>query len=346
VIVDAQRGAVYLAEAGGGIEAVDLESGRSLWRSDQAALPLALSGRLLIAQGEEAAPASRLPVVVLDVADKGRKVLEAVIPLPAEVRAHVNDALGRSFRASAEPDRGGFLVSWSYKETQISGVRPPAGQAPPERTFSGAARLRVDTGRVVAADAAPGPAAREPDSAERRIRAKDLPHRPWRSGSVLAVTEGGRGEAMTLRRWDARTGRPLPDRVLAAKALAALPSADQRHVLVSERVGAGGPGDREYRWSIFSLETARQVGETRRDESAAPFFVGKDRLLFVSQPRGYLSGEKWIEEPLRVRAVALAGGGPIWDRAIRDLEYRGATPPAPPGSFDSHYRTLIRTKGR
>jgi hypothetical protein len=131
-----------------------------------------------------------------------------------------------------------------------------------------------------------------------------------------------------LKRWDARTGQALPDRTLLETALVALASADQQHLLASERVGTGGPSDPEYRWSIFSLESGERVGELRRDVSASPFFVWKDEIVFISQPYGLRSGDEWIEEPLKVRAFRLTDGGPVWDRAVRDLEYRGTTPPA------------------
>ena len=328
VIVDGTRGALYLGEPEKGIEAVEISTGRSLWRSVDAAVPLALNGRVLAAQGEEAMPAARLPIVVLDVGAGGRKVLDALVVLPPDVRPLVADELGRSFRVTAERDEDGFLISWSLKESQVLGIARPPGEPPPERTLSGAARVSVETGRVVALEGAAAPSRPRIDSAAERVRdSQALPQAPWRAGTVLAITEGGRGGPLTLKRWDAGTGKALPDRPLMAKALVALPSADRKHLLASERVGTGGPGDPEYGWSIFSLETGERLGEARRDVSAAPFFVWKDCVVYVSPPYGFRSDDRWIEEPLKIRAVRLAGGDPVWDRAVRDLEYRGPMPP-------------------
>jgi hypothetical protein len=315
VLVDPARAAVYLGRPKGGVEAVDLSSGRSLWATDGAALPLGLSGRALAAQGEEPKPGPRLPLVVLDVTAGGRKTLEATLPLPADVHALVTNELGRSFHATAEPDDGGLRVAWSYKETRVSGMAPPRGERPPTRTLSGAARVDLATGRVDPAEPSKRPV--ESPAAAKPAR--------WRAGAVLAAAEGGRGGPLTLKRWDAETGRPLPDRLLLEKALVVLPSADAQHLLASEPIENG------YRWSIFSLATGERVGESRQAVSAAPFFVWKDVIVFVSQPYGWRSGEKWIEEPLKARAVRLSSGDPVWDREIRDLEYRGTTPPAVPG---------------
>jgi hypothetical protein len=141
--------------------------------------------------------------------------------------------------------------------------------------------------------------------------------------------EGGRGGPLTLRRWEAAAGRPLPSVTLVEAAVTALPSADQTHLLASERAGKGGPSDPEYLWSVFSLETGGRVGEVRSDVSAAPFFVWKDALVFRSQPRGYRRQGRWVEEPLQIRALPLRGGAPLWERPVRDTAYRGVMPPTP-----------------
>lgn len=323
VIVDRAQGAIYLGEPGGGIDAVDLSTGRSLWRSAEGALPLALHGRYLIVQREEARPGPRLPIVVLDVRAGGRQVVESTIALPAGVHAHVAETLERVFRASAAPDRTGFLVSWTYTETLVQGVARDPGEPPPQRALSGTEHVELPQ-----ATAAPSARVRN-EVAERLMKAHGLPHVPWRAGAVLAGTEGGRGARLTLKRWDAETGAALPDRALLAKALVALPSADHTYLLASERVGSGGPGDPEYRWSIFLLETGERAGELRRDVSAAPFVVWNGSIVFEAQPYSVRRGTTSIDEPLKLVALRLSSGDPIWDRAVRDVTYRG---PAPPGA--------------
>lgn len=325
VIVDGGRGVLYLPQTNGEVEAIDLSAGRVLWSSAEAALPLAVDGSLLIAQGEETKK-GRLPVAILDLDAGGRKVVDAVIPLPDDVVALIADDFERSFRAIAEREGNSFLVSWTFTERVVQGVWRDPDEPLPTRTITGAARVVINTGQVLAA--ATPPAKPGTEASAERVRALfALAQTPWHAGNVLSSIEGGRGGPLTLKRWDARTSTPLPDRVLLKKAIVALPSAEEKHLLASERVGEGGPDDPEYRWSIFSLETGERIGEMRRDVSAAPFVVWKDNVVFESRPYGYRIGEVWVDEPLKIRASRLSRGEQVWDRTVRHLEYRGPVPP-------------------
>ena len=330
VLVDRSAQAIYLGAPRGGIEAVQVSNGRSLWTSAAASIPLAVNGRLLLAQAVDPQPGERLPLVLLDVVAKGRKARDVVLPLPGGVRAFGSDTLEQSFRASARPDGNRFLVFWSYSETVVQGIaRTPDEAPPPTRRLAGAARLNPLDGTIVPITRAPDAidAARDP-IAERVMSANALPHLPWRVDNELVFQEGGRGGSMRLKRWDARNGRSLPDVALMDRAITSLLSVDRTHLLVSERVGAGGPADPEYRWSIFRLPQGRGVGSVRHDTSALPFFIWRDSLLFESPPRGFLSAGIWREEPLSIVAVRLTTSDVIWSRAIRDAEYRGPVPPS------------------
>jgi hypothetical protein len=327
VIVDGGREAIYLCEPGGAIEAVDLSAGRLLWSSTEAALPLTLDGHFLVAQTEETRP-GRLPIAVLDVDAGGRRVIEAVIPLPDDIRATIADDQRRSFRVTALRDEDGFLISWTYTEHIIEGSTRDPQQPMPTHVVTGAAHVDLATARVVPVAATTVSRVRTDAAAERIKSIEGLAQTPVRTGSVLSSVQGGRGGPLTLKRWDAVTGVALPDRELLQKAIVALPSADQSVVLGSERVGEGGPEDPEYRWSIFSLETGERLAEIRRDVSAAPFFIWDSNVVFESRPYGYRIGEVWVDEPLKIRAVRFSRGVPVWDRAVRHLEYRGPVPPA------------------
>lgn len=311
VIADPERELVFIGLPVSGVEAVDSSSGRSVWKSDAGALPLASDDRTVLVRGEEKPAGPRLPIALLDVAT-GQKSAEAVVTLPEGVRALVTAQKGRTFTTTAVAEANGFLVTWTYFETVIQGVTPLEGEMPPVRTVSGAFRVNA-AGKVIELP--------EPPSLP------DRANEPWRAGNVLASIEGGRGEAMTLKRREAGSGAPLPDVVLSRRALLGLPSADRRHIVVSERAGEGSTTDPEYRWAIVSLENGTRIGELRRNVSAAPFFLTRDNVVYESRPHGYKSGESWIVRPLELEAVRLSGGIPVWNREIRDLDYRGVLPP-------------------
>src|SRR5205823_1519283 len=67
----------YLAGAKGLIEAVDLEKGVVLWESKEPARPLVLFDKFLAAQVKVAGKANRVRIIVLDVNQKGKIVLES-----------------------------------------------------------------------------------------------------------------------------------------------------------------------------------------------------------------------------------------------------------------------------
>ena len=319
-IVDSVRGTAYVAKPDSTIHAVDLASGRTVWTSTNAAIPLGADQEFVVAQYEEKPlPTARFQIVILSALD-GRKVSEATVTLPAGARALAADEKGKSFRATAEREGALFLVSWIYQHNLLRPVAPKPGE-PPFQIFAGSARIQPQTGRVVAADGGlvdglPG----------RWQRYGTPPAPPWRANSVVARTEGGRGGPLTLKRTEA--GRPLPDHVVAKQAITHVPSADQRHLLASERVGEGGANDPEYRWTIFALDTAEQATELRNDVSASPFFVFSDSVILESTPHGYVRGDVVVEKPLEIHAIRLTTGVPKWTVELRDLSYRRPRPPA------------------
>jgi hypothetical protein len=324
-VIDPARNAAYVSKPNGSIDAVDLASGRTSWTSNDAALPVASDDALLIAQSEEKPHATeRLQIVVLNAAD-GRRVSGASIALPAGVLGLVADEKGRSLRVTAEREGANYLVSWFYEHHVIRGIPPRGGEETVYR-FAGSARIQPQTGRVLTSDG--GPVGEVPG---RWKKFGTPPAPPWRSGNVSATTEGGRGGRLTLKRTETASGRPLPDQALSHRAIVALPSADQRHVLATERAGMGGPEDPEYSWSVFRTDTAEKVTELRRDISAAPFFVGQDSIIVVSPAHGYGVGDVRVDEPLEIQAVRLSSGDSKWQVEIRDLTYRGELPPSVKG---------------
>jgi hypothetical protein len=320
-VIDPARNAAYVSKPNGSIDAVDLAGGRTLWTSDDAALPVAADDAFLIAQSEEKPHAERLQIVVLSAAD-GRKVSAASIALPAGVLGLVADGKGQSLRVTAEREGANYLVSWFYEHHVIRGIPPRGGKETVYR-FAGSARIEPQTGRVLTSDG--GPVGEIPG---RWKKFGTPPAPPWRSGNVSATTEGGRGGRLVLKRTETASGRPLPDQALSHRAIVALPSADQRHVLATERTGTD---DAEYLWSVFRTDTAEKVTELRRDISAAPFFVALDSIIIVSPAHGYVVGDARVDEPLEIQAVRLSSGDAKWQVEIRDLTYRGELPPSVKG---------------
>jgi len=331
VLVDPDRPAVYLMNPQGGIDAVDLSSGALIWSTVAAAKPLLLHGDLLVAQAEGG---GNFDIVTLDTKNAGRLVLVATVDLPEGVSASVDDGLGTSFLVSARRDESGVFVLWRFATQQISGADP--GEDAAVRQVSGAARIDLETGRVDPLDpqAVPEPAEPPlPENVARLIETGELTGPVWRAGSVLATIVRARdrtGERVTLRRWEADSGAPLPSVLLFGPELTLrYPSVDSRHLLASKLIDAATS---TWGWSIYSLETGERVAEVPVPLAGTPFFIWKSRLIHRSPPLSKHVEGQWISEPLKVRSIEAASGVEIWARSIRDTAYRGPLPPTVPAS--------------
>ena len=298
VVVAADRSVLYLMRPGGGIDAVDVSSGRSLWHVDDAAQPLRVSGDLLVAlaDGLKTEPASAVDQPYLDVVFLGtrdglrRGALR--LPLPDRVWSSVDDGPGRSLKVAATVEQGDVIISWVTEENELTGVAPgDAANAPARIPRAAAAAKQSGAFRinVASASAQALPATSSAVEALARAPISDGPRLPGVSGTQYLSSDG-------------------------------------RHVLASER--AGSDEWNKYRWVIYSLSAIR-LGELRSAFPQAPFFVAGTKLVFEGRPFVRLVDNQVEREPLKVRAVDLATGSEVWSVALRDTTFNGPFPPGP-----------------
>jgi hypothetical protein len=315
----------------GGIDAVDLSSGKLLWSTTNAAKPLLLHGRRLVAQAESAAPGNRLRIVVLDAQDAGKRLLETTVQLPKEIQVAIDDGLGTTFRTGARLHEDKVIVSWQYSKQHIGGA--PPGPNAKVRVTAGAVRIDLKTGHADTLrpdQVASTPETQLPDNVARLIKLGTLPGPLWQVGNVLAAierTSDEGGQRSILRRWHSETGRPMPEVVLFdAELTFRYTSADGRYLLASKRLDSAKP---HWVWRIYSLETGEQVAEVRHASPAAWFFITASSLIYEAPPTGRISnGELVVDQPLRLRAINLETSAELWERPFRDTAYRGPYPPA------------------
>ena len=324
VIVDVRRAAVYLMDPRGGIDAVDLSSGTLLWTATQAAKPLWVSGHLLIAQAESGSRHSGLRIAILDTR-QGSVVQETTVNLPEHVRASVNDGLGTSFEAVAHEDDGEVVISWRFSRRTITGVAPGPETLPEAPEARGAVRLKPETGGVEPMPTDALLAAGSPGSTT-----GSEPSRPVGRFQVSTErTREGTEECVVLMRTDRESGKAVPDVTLfCGRVTVEQDSADGAHLLVSRRVEDAASAEEQYAWSIYALETGRRVAEIRHYASTAPFFVSNSVLVHEARPYDHVLDGKWIEEPLRLRAINVETGAVIWSRPLRDTTYHRPYPPS------------------
>ena len=289
VVVDSTGATAYVMQPQGGIDALDLGRGVTLWHSDEGQRPLALANGLLVAQ---ARPGERgeLRVVALDVLKNGARNAEADLAMPAGIRADVAETLRQDFRVAASLSAQGIVLSWqAQKHPSLPGRE---GDAMEEEGESKGLR-RGEQGF------AQGTALFDP-----------------RAGSLLPLDAEAKrlaGEVPAVAR--SLSAPDAPERLFS--------SADGRHVLASRRTGDHAA---PYRWTITDAATGAVLGSLSSRVSMSPFVVVGNRLIHVAQPTARREGSKVVDQPLRLRAVDLATGQELWSREIRSTDYRGPSP--------------------
>jgi photosystem II stability/assembly factor-like uncharacterized protein len=316
VIADASRGVAYIAAPSKTLDAVDLASGRTLWSSTEAALPIGGNGTYVVGQVEDATAPGTLKLAVLD-AVTGRKVSAASVTLPTGASALVADGLTSQFRAVADPQGALFLVSWSYQNAEDDEV----GEDPVLQFFAGSFLVSTD-GRVTAASG--GPVAQLPD---KQAGYGAYPAPPWRAGNVTARVVADDHAAFVLKRTDTGSGRPLPDVSVSQRAAVAVPSADQRHFAVVETIGATDTDWVKYRLHIFTTDTADSVTQFVRDISVTPFVVSGDNIAMISPANSTNRKSATSSNPLSIAGMRLSSGFQQWSAALRVLDFTGPRPP-------------------
>ncbi len=333
VVIGLQPPVAYVMPPEGGIAALDCSTGKTLWKTPDVARPLALVGTRLLVQNAAADRSGGLLIGILDIRDGSVFSAVAEIPLTPGTQALIDQRLGESFSVRAWEEQGDLIVAWEYIEQDVSGTSPRPGDSPIVNRVEAAARLDPESGRVesVAAPVSPG-GNRVPPDVRERIELGEGWAAPWRIGDFVASVNDQAAPStqrhVVLRRWDAKTGEPLPERILfEGRPLAQLLSADRRFLLVSSQAGQPpGAWDR-YLWSIFSLASGELVGTMRYHRSGDHFLVLGSTLFHLSRPFGRRVGDEWIEEPLKLRAVDLGSGTELWSYPLRDTTYRGPRPP-------------------
>ncbi len=296
-VIDSAAGIAYVARPQGGIEALDLATGKAIWLSASsagAAKPLVLlpDGQLLTQA--EPGPDGALRLATLDAATGGEKG-RFEISLPPGIRGSVSDSLAGTFRIRAATLEGesAVVLAWTATAAQpLRGYLPPdlardprePARAPAAKAGGferGAARFEPATGRFA----------------------------PASDAEILALATA----------IDRAVGAPA-----SSAGVQGLPSIDGRHALRSDRV-AGSL--HTYRWSIADRTTGAVVAVLDAPVSLAPFVLAGPRVVYLAQPSVRREEGATIRQPLRLRALDLATGGEAWQVAVRDSAYRGPVPP-------------------
>ena len=291
VVVDPASQTAFVMRPEGGIDALDLASGKVRWKSRAAERPLMMVDGLLVAQ---AAPGERREFVLVALAPAGgAERRRFTVDLPEGVQARVAAGPAQAFKLRTFVAGGAPIVAWTFESRPLRGVAPgreapTLGQEPASLARAaaapeteGAVQVDVSAGRAV-------PVAIDPDE-------------PAAARSQLAALAGAAGS----RR---------------------LGSVDERHVLVSEPSLDAANYRTPYRWTIADAAGAT-LGTFDSSVSMAPFIVLSTRLFYVAQPESHRAGAVMATAPLRLRALDVRAGTELWAVEVADTVYRGKMAP-------------------
>jgi hypothetical protein len=327
-VADPDGNTGYLRDGKGRVEAVDLEKGRTLWKSDAAALPLITRGRRLVAATAIKDKPDRFRLIVLDLAREGKKVAESQ---EIELSGYRKGMKG-SVLATAYLDGDELLLKWTAIWTKKSAEFTP--NEIPEFT-SGLARVNLTTGKAAAlGDKEKGslrPPLRLGDKLTKQLKEITTTRRyffnqnAWSkdpqfliAGDRLGVVSRehlGETEKLSLQTWDVRTGddhdtTPLLERAFGLRLCA---SDDGRYLFCQQ---AQPRREKEpVWWEVYGVRERKRVGKVSLDfDPRAPDPLGAGvsggrAFSAVDRPEADGSGRVMV-----LTAFELKTGKELWHR--------------------------------
>jgi hypothetical protein len=171
---------VFVPAKGGGIEALDVPTGKPVWTNADASNLAGASAKLVFGWVPNAKKANEFTVVAIDAATGKTAGKAGPILLPDW--AVTGKTHGRSFVTAARADGDGAIVAWAAGAFYAGGARPtPEIEAAARKNDSGLAKLDFATGKATPANG--------------KAKPDDLKHGPAASaGTPVAGFTFGIGE--------------------------------------------------------------------------------------------------------------------------------------------------------
>lgn len=146
--------AVYLPAKAGGVEAVDLATGKLLWANKDGAKLAGASDKLVLVWAGDAKKGNAFSVIAIDAATGKTVGKSDAIALPDW--ATTAKTWGRTFRTAARADGDGVIVAWQAGAFYAGGAAPTEEiLAAAKKDASGVAKFDLKTGKVTPANGKP-----------------------------------------------------------------------------------------------------------------------------------------------------------------------------------------------
>jgi hypothetical protein len=314
----------FFDSATGGIEAIDLASGKVLWQTHEAQRPLLLDGDHLLAQA--GTKRNRLRILRLDVKRNGECDFESdPIVFPAWVVT--GDAHGYSFAARWHVVKHQLVLDWDASAWYIGKARPTTDEDLAARKHAhGIAHIDLRTGQIDIRPAEekqtppPIPPALPEHWQKKSLRWQGQFGAFWK---VLALEEEIGQQRLVLHTWDRqRQTEQQPKELLRGQRLQVRATLDERILCLREsrprpdNSGSWSPKKTQCLWSLFSVQTGELLGRIPDEAGMNAIAVLGPRVYYlVPGPlRGTLNQPH--VQPQTLRAVDLQSGKKLWEHPV------------------------------
>ncbi len=138
----------YVANGAGGIAALDLLTGKTLWSSDEASRPLLVAKNRLIAESVESTSRNIFQISVIDTKQKGKLLYHASVPFPSwvEIAAANNNEFSMDVTLN---DNCVVVIRWQAQSRYKGGAPPPEQiEQRDAKNASGVVHIDLETGKV------------------------------------------------------------------------------------------------------------------------------------------------------------------------------------------------------
>jgi hypothetical protein len=331
----------------GGVQAVELATGKSFWQSQQAQRPLFVSDQRLFALAAVQAPVVRglcfewrpqcqgphngFRLVAFDLAQFGQVALESeTVALPEW--ASLDEAHDRSCALRWSIENGRLIVAWEANAWYGGLIRKtPQEEAAYGRHAEGCVRFDLETGafETLAAQAPPvaSPAFPLPKELERRVVR-------WQKTTakqqlVLIMDEGPGQQTLSLHTFDLATRQRLGVKaLLSGQRLTVLPTLDEQYLCLRDPVPSPEIQARDeqavVQWSIFRADDGQCIAQVPFEPGTTTAAVYGSRVYFLISQRIDGLMDRPFVVPRSLRAVDLKTGTTQWEQPV------GGKPSAPP----------------
>ena len=332
----------------GGVQVVELATGKSFFQTNEAHRPLFFLGdRLYALAAVKAPPAIRalcfewqplwdgprngFRLVAFDLAQFGDRVLEsATIALPEW--ASIVETHERSFAFRWHTENGRLVVAWEAK-TWYAGLtrKTPAEEAAYRKQAAGTVRFDLQAAAVEALPPQPPPAELPLFEPWRELERLSIRwHRRTATQLVLVtLDEAGDKQTLSLRTFDLATRQQISVTPLKTGVnLAILPTLDEQYLCIRDGMLSpdqiNGEESQKVLWSIIAVNGGQRLAEVPFEPGTTTAAILGGRIYFLSARQIKGSIDRPFVVPRSLVAVDLRTGMTVWERPV------GGKPSSPP----------------